>query len=273
MNDIVNISGYKFAELDNLQDYQRLFKDKCKALGLMGTVLLTPEGSNHLLAGSREATDAYRAFLETDPNFAGIVFKQSYSDRIPFRRLRVRVKKEAITTGRPEVNPGKFTGPHISAATLKQWYDEGKDMFILDTRNDYEIKFGTFDGAVDLDIQEFSAFDEAIDKLDPAIKDKPVVMFCTGGIRCEKASPIMMEKGFKEVYQLDGGILKYFEECGGEHYHGDCYVFDGRVALKTDLSVSNYGQCQKCQNPIELTEGQIPHYMKAEHCGHCAAVQ
>ena len=146
-------------------------------------------------------------------------------------------------------------------------------MFILDTRNDYEIKFGTFDGAVDLDIQEFSAFDEAIDKLDPAIKDKPVVMFCTGGIRCEKASPIMMEKGFKEVYQLDGGILKYFEECGGEHYHGDCYVFDGRVALKTDLSVSNYGQCQKCQNPIELTEGQIPHYMKAEHCGHCAAVQ
>ena len=158
------------------------------------------------------------------------------------------------------------TGQHLSAHEFKRWYDENKDMIVLDTRNDYEVALGTFKNAMDLNIETFRAFPDAVQELSDEIKDKPVVTFCTGGIRCEKASQYMINQGFKEVYQLDGGILKYFEECGGEHYDGECFVFDKRVSLDSSLSETAVTQCYAATR-MPLTVDLQKDNGECAHCG------
>ncbi|MDF2690604.1 MAG: hypothetical protein K0S29_459 [Gammaproteobacteria bacterium] len=233
---IVNISTYKFVALDNVESMQAAFKQKLLELGLKGTVVLSHEGINVMLAGSREEINAFAVFLKQDTRFADMKFKESLSDSKPYRRLFVKIKR-SLVPGADWVNPAEFTAPALAPEQLKQWFEQGRDFTLIDTRNDYEVSVGTFEKAIDFNLKEFKELPEKLQAAD-LDKNKPLVMFCTGGIRCEKASPVAVKAGFKEVYQLEGGILNYFEQCGNAHYLGDCFVFDQRNALTPQLSPS-----------------------------------
>lgn len=261
--NIVNLSGYKFISIDeaSLPIMRAAMKDKAIALALKGTILLSAEGINAFLAGSRENIDAYVAFLREYPEFEDLWFKESFTDYQPFNRMLVRLKKEIIPMGVESVHPERETAPHLSPEVFKQWYQEGKDMVVLDTRNDFEVEFGTFKDAIDLGLDKFRDFPEAIDYLPADMKEKPIVTFCTGGVRCEKAAELMLQKGFKHVYQLDGGIINYFEKCGGDYYNGECFVFDQRVAVDSDLNETKAVQCFDCRTalqPEDIKNGKCP---------------
>jgi UPF0176 protein len=231
----INLAGYKFVELDALDDLKAVLQRRCRELGLKGTVLLSFEGINVVLAGSEDAIAAFEQLLQADPRLAGIRFKRSASDFQPFARMLVKVKKEIITSGMHDIDPANGRAPVVSAQELRRWLDEGRDIVLLDTRNAFEVDAGTFNKAMDLRLRAFSEFAQAADRLDPSLKDKTIVTFCTGGIRCEKAAPVLLNKGFHKVLQLDGGILGYFEECGDRHFKGHCFVFDARIALDGNL--------------------------------------
>lgn len=252
--EFINISAYKFVHLSEAEFpiLRRQLKEKAKMLQLKGTILLSQEGINCFLCGLREKIDAYKSFLESYPMFVGMTFKESISSHQPFSRMLVRLKKEIISMGHPEIEPEKKTAPYISPETLKKWYDENKDMLVLDTRNDYEVEIGTFEAAMDLNIETFRDFPNAVALLPDDIKKKPIVTFCTGGIRCEKAAQYMLNQGFEEVYQLDGGILNYFEQCGGDHWQGECFVFDKRVAVDPQLKETSTKQCYSCRSVLTL---------------------
>ncbi|HEX7952562.1 MAG TPA: sulfurtransferase [Burkholderiales bacterium] len=231
----INLAGYKFVALDALDDLKPALVRQCRELELKGTILLSPEGINVVLAGSEPATAAFQALLHADPRLADLRFKRSVSTYQPFDRMLVKIKKEIITLREPGLDPANKRAPTIAASELKRWLDEGREVVLLDARNAFEVDAGTFDNALDLRLGSFGQFARAADALDPALKDKTVVTFCTGGIRCEKAAPVLIAKGFRNVFQLDGGILQYFEECGDAHFKGRCFVFDQRVALDGDL--------------------------------------
>ena len=215
------------------------------------------------------AIEGFTAYLEQDERFRGIPLKTSYTDYQPFNRMNVRKKNEIISVGLDHINPAAFTGPEIEPRAFKAMLDRGEHVHVLDTRNDYELRVGTFDNAIDLNIRTFRAFPEAIARLPEAMKDEPVVMFCTGGIRCEKASAIMLEAGFTNVKQLKGGILGYFEEVGGEHWDGDCFVFDQRVAVNPALEETEVVVCFACREPLSVQEQQSPDYVIGASCSYC----
>jgi UPF0176 protein len=241
----------------------------CKSLELKGTILLAREGINLFLAGSRNSIDALLEEIREQPEFADLPVKESVSDHQPFSRMLVRLKKEIISMGVEEIEPLNKTSPKISPNVLKQWLDEGRDLTLLDVRNDYEIEVGTFKNAVPVGIDHFRRFPDATKHLPGELKSKPVVMFCTGGIRCEKAGPFMEREGFDEVYQLDGGILKYFEDCGGEHYDGDCFVFDKRVAVDPELNETEFEQCYACQSILTVEQQRSEKYDPPDCCPNC----
>jgi UPF0176 protein len=237
---VVNISCYKFVSIVDRENLRADLAARCKSLGLMGTILLAPEGINVFLAGSREAIDIIVALLRGDPRFADLQPKESLSAEPPFRKMRVRLKKEIITMKHPLIRPEAGRAPSVTAVSLKQWLDRGSDdagrpVVMLDTRNDYEVAAGTFENAVDYGMGVFSEFPLLLADRRDEYSGNTVVSFCTGGIRCEKAAIHMKAIGIEHVYQLEGGILKYFEEVGGAHYRGDCFVFDEREALSADL--------------------------------------
>jgi UPF0176 protein len=193
----------------------------------------------------------------------------SKTDTQPFNRMLVRIKKEIIAFGVKGIDPARRTSPKLAPRELKRWLDEGRPVTLLDTRNDYEVKLGTFRNALPIGIEQFRDFPQAVGKLAPELKQQPIVMFCTGGIRCEKAGPFMEREGFENVFQLDGGILKYFEECGGEHYEGECFVFDGRVGVDAGLQETESCQCFNCQSPLTPEEQQHEHYVEGQSCPYC----
>ena len=268
-DSIVNIAGYRFVDLPDRDELRTPMINACKATSLRGTILLAHEGINFFLAGTQQGVDDFLAFLDSDVRFLDIPLKVSHTDYQPFNRMNVRLKKEIISIGMDEVQPAVFTGDSIAPKEFKQWLDDGKTVTILDTRNDYEIRLGTFENAIDLDITSFRAFPAAVDAMPDELKDTPVVMFCTGGIRCEKASVVMLEAGFKDVRQLEGGILGYFEEVGGSHWNGDCFVFDHRVALTPELKESEAVQCFACRQPLTVEEQQSPSYVVEVSCPYC----
>jgi UPF0176 protein len=231
----INLAGYKFISLDELDDLKALLDRRCRELELKGTILLSFEGINVVLAGSEEATTQFQTLIQADARLAELHFKRSVSAFQPFDRMLVKIKKEIITLRVPGVDPAKERAPTVAPAELKRWLDEGRDVVLLDTRNAFEVDAGTFDNAMDLRLSAFGQFAHAADGLDPSLKDKTIVTFCTGGIRCEKAAPVLIGKGFRNVFQLDGGILQYFEECGDAHFKGRCFVFDQRVTLDGNL--------------------------------------
>lgn len=269
MNSVVNIAAYKFVTLDDLETRRAALRERCRALSLKGTILLSVEGINLFVAGAREAIDSLLEELRAQTEFADLEVKESLSDRQPFNRMLVRVKKEIIAFGVDGIDPRRETSRRLSAKELKSWLDEGRPVTLLDTRNDYEFQIGTFENAVPIGLDEFRRFPEAVERLPKEMRGRPVVTFCTGGIRCEKAAPFLEKAGFADVYQLDGGILKYFEECGGEHYRGDCFVFDQRVALDPDLNESDTVQCYVCQNVLSKADSASPKYVPGKSCPRC----
>ncbi|MCE2695424.1 MAG: pseudouridine synthase, partial [Verrucomicrobiaceae bacterium] len=214
---ITNISCYQFAALSGLKELRQRLLDLCKSRGLKGTILLSTEGINMFIAGVREDVDALVDVLHGIPGLEGLKPKYSESGEQPFRRMLVRIKKEIIAFGVEGIEPAKYTSPRLEPKVLKQWLDEGRQVVLYDTRNDYEVKLGTFKGAVVAGIDSFRDFPAAVARLPAEMKQAEIVSFCTGGIRCEKAAPFMEREGFEHVWQLEGGILKYFEECGSAH--------------------------------------------------------
>ena len=235
MPSIVNIAAYRFADLDNLGDLRTELLEHCLQADLRGTVLLSPEGINVFAAGLRKGIDHLLTRLRQIPGMTDLEVKESLSQTRPFRRMRIKIKPEIIAFGVEGITPQRYTSRRLSAQELKCWLDEGRPVTLLDTRNTFEFQAGTFQNAVAIGIEDFRDFPAAVDLLPEEMKDQPIVTFCTGGIRCEKATPFLERAGFRNVYQLDGGILKYFEECGGAHYNGHCFVFDERVAVDADL--------------------------------------
>jgi UPF0176 protein len=273
---IVNIAAYKFITVEDAAELRPHYLALCNQLGLKGTILLTPEGINLFLAGTREAIDQFLASLRADTRFADIEIKESLSDEQPFKHMLVKLKREIITMKHPLIQPEKGRAPAVEPTTLKRWLDQGHDdagkpVVMLDTRNAFEVDVGTFDHTIDYRIEKFSEFPQVIAEHRDEFSGKTVVTFCTGGIRCEKAAIHMKNVGFDSVYQLDGGILKYFEEVGGAHYHGDCFVFDQRTALNPNLEPTPTVRCGGCGAPVTPAEQASPLYHAGRSCPHCAA--
>ena len=265
----MNIAGYRFVDLDDRDELQAMFRSLCLDLGLKGTVLLAPEGINFFLAGNQTSIEQFTQVLNKDGRFDEIPLKVSYTEYQPFNRMNVRKKNEIISVGLDHIRPADFTGEELEPRDFKAMLDAGEPVHVLDTRNDYELRVGTFENAIDLDIRTFRAFPEAIQRLPESMKDEPVVMFCTGGIRCEKASAIMMEAGFTNVKQLKGGVLGYFEQVGGDHWNGDCFVFDQRVAVNPSLDETEVVVCFACREPLSKEEQTSPDYVIGMSCPYC----
>jgi len=266
--NIVNISGYRFVDLPDRDKLRQPFRDITEKLRLKGTILLSPNGINFFLAGEQSAVDEYRSFLNRDKRFSNIPIHVSYTNYQPHNRMLVRLKKEIIALGMDEIRPAEQTGEYIEPLVFKEWLDENRKIIILDIRNYYELRIGTFENAIDLNINSFREFPEAIKNLEQD-KSTPVVMFCTGGIRCEKASLVMEFEGWDNVYQIKGGILGYFKETGGAHWNGDCYVFDKRVAVGKNLCETEHEMCFACRQPLTKEELCSKRYLVEEYCPHC----
>jgi UPF0176 protein len=241
---VLNISCYRFVPLDDLPTLQKKLRDKALSMGILGTILIAEEGINLFLAHQAPVLRDFMAWLSQDMRFAELSPKESWSITPPFGKLKVRIKKEIIRMNHPAIRPANGRAPSLPAKTLHRWLHQGADdtgrpVVLLDTRNAFEVDHGTFQKAVDWRLHSFGEFPEALRKHHLALQDKTVVSFCTGGIRCEKAAILMKTMGIKHVYQLEGGLLKYFEEVGGAHFDGACFVFDERVALAPNLLPRN----------------------------------
>tara|TARA_B100001142_G_scaffold224771_1_gene222914 strand:- start:4887 stop:5723 length:837 start_codon:yes stop_codon:yes gene_type:complete len=271
MNDenIVNIAGYRFIDLDDRDKLRQPFRYVCEKLNLKGTILLSKNGINFFLAGKQDSIDSYIEFLESDDRFIGIPLKISYTDYQPFRRMLVRLKKEIIALGMDEIRPLDYTGENIKPLEFKKILDNDEEVIIVDTRNEYETRVGVFENAIDLNLSTFKDFPKAIQNLPEEYKKKQIVMYCTGGIRCEKASVVMMNAGFENVKQLEGGILGYFEETDGSYWKGDCFVFDQRVAVDTDLNETEYSMCFACREPLTREQRRSLNYKLDSYCPYC----
>ncbi|RZJ13395.1 MAG: sulfurtransferase [Rubrivivax sp.] len=238
---ILNISCYLFVSLADTAALRDRLNARAEMLDLKGTVLIAEEGINLFLAGPADAVNTWVEELRADARFAALTPKQSWSDVQPFQRLKVKVKPEIIRMNRPTVRPDQAPrAPALAPATLARWLDQGHDdngreVVMLDTRNGFEVDQGAFDGAIDWRLVKFSDFPGALAAHRDELAGKTVVSYCTGGIRCEKAAMVLQEHGLT-AWQLDGGILKYFEDTGGKHYHGNCFVFDDRRGVNADLS-------------------------------------
>ena len=267
--EFLNVAGYKFEPLENLDSLIPEFQNKCDELGLKGSVYLSPNGINFSIAGTEKNIDTYIEFMEEDSRFRDIPLKKTFSGTQPFRRMKVRLKKEIISLGRDDINPRELTGDYISPRELFEMYETKEDVIVLDTRNEYETRVGLFENAVDLQLDTFRDFPSAIETLPEEYKDKQIVMYCTGGIRCEKASAVMMKAGFSDVKQLEGGVLDYFKETGGAYWNGDCFVFDERVALDKELKETEYIYCYICREPLSAEEKASPDFKINEYCPYC----
>jgi UPF0176 protein len=270
MSDIVVAALYKFVTLDDFHELREPLLDACLAAGTCGTLLLAREGINGTIAGPRASIDRVLAYLRTDPRLEDLQHKESLDDHMPFYRMKVKLKKEIVTMGVAGIDPNQRVGTYVSPGDWNALLND-PDVLLIDTRNDYEYSIGTFRGAVDphtTTFREFPAYVRA--HLDPA-RQKKVAMFCTGGIRCEKASAFMLNEGFEEVYHLQGGILKYLEEVPEEEsvWEGECFVFDNRVAVNHRLEKGSYDQCFGCRHPITEQDKLSDRYQKGVCCPRC----
>lgn len=256
---VLNLSFYRFHAFsaEEIAEIRPRLKALALANELKGTVILAPEGVNGFLAGKEsDVRQFWMDFQALHAGFAAMDAKESFSDDRPFSRLLIKVKKEIIPMGIATIKPLEATGARLDPEELKKWYDEGREFVIVDTRNQYEMELGTFENAVDPGLKTFREFpawlQEAAKK--PEYQGKPWVMFCTGGIRCEKATALGQQYGIPEVYQLEGGILRYFEKVGGAHYKGECFVFDKRVAVDPALQETSATQCYGCRAVLTKEE-------------------
>lgn len=267
---IVVAALYQFVTLSDYVQLREPLLQTMLALDVHGTLLLAEEGINGTVAGTRAGIDGLLTWLRSDPRLVNVDHKESYCDEQPFLRTKVKLKKEIVTLGVPGVDPNKKVGTYIEP---KDWNAiiSDPEVLVIDTRNDYEVAIGTFERAIDPKTETFREFPDYVKQhFDPAVHKK-VAMFCTGGIRCEKASSYMLGEGFEEVYHLKGGILKYLEEVPQEEtlWKGDCFVFDNRVTVRHDLSEGNFELCHACRQPVSSEERLSPHYVAGVSCPHC----
>lgn len=262
---------YKFAPLQDLEAVQAALKKTCRENKICGTLLLAHEGINGTVAGSRQGIDALAAHIRSIPGLSDLEYKESASAEKPFHRMKVRLKNEIVTIGLPGVDPNQTVGEYLSP---EAWNDllSDPDTLVLDTRNDYEVKIGTFRNALDPNLKTFREFPDYVEKNLHNQKHRKVAMFCTGGIRCEKASSYMKAAGFDQVYHLKGGILKYLETIPADKslWDGDCFVFDGRVAVGHGLKQGDYIMCPSCREPVGAAARQDPAYVEGVSCPACA---
>jgi UPF0176 protein len=261
VNQILNISCYKFVALPDAQDLRQPCLDNALARQLKGTILIAEEGINFFLAGSADDVHGFVDWLRSDARFADLAPKESWSDTQPFRKMLVKVKNEIIRMNHPSIRPSAGRAPAVTPETAKRWLDQGHDdegrpVVTLDTRNQFEVDAGTFQNTINWGITKFTEFPDAVQAHLSELQDKTVISFCTGGIRCEKAAIYMRNAGLPHVYQLEGGILKYFEEVGSDHYDGGCFVFDERRAVGADLSAT--GLAPDGTFPVTLPTASAP---------------
>jgi len=270
MNRYIVAALYKFAPLGDLETMREEVLRACKTHGICGTLLLAHEGINGTVAGPRESIDAILAFLRAYPALKDLEHKESYAEGEPFYRMKVRIKKEIVTIGIPEVDPNEVVGTYLNPEEWNKVISD-PETILIDTRNDYEVQVGTFKGAINPQTETFSAFPAYVQKNLDTQKHKKVAMFCTGGIRCEKASAYMKKLGFEEVYHLKGGILKYLETVPEEKslWQGECFVFDQRVTVKHGLELGTYELCSSCRHPINATDKQSPKFIEGVACPAC----
>lgn len=270
MSKIVVAALYKFVTLEDFKKLRKPLLAHCQQQQIKGTLLLAKEGINGTIAGSRAAIDSVLDYLKADARLSNLTHKESFCDENPFLRMKVKLKKEIVTLGVAGISPTKCVGKYVEP---KDWNDiiSDPEVILIDTRNDYEYEIGTFEGAIDPQTTTFRQFPAYVKQnLDPT-KHKKVAMFCTGGIRCEKSTSLLLEQGFENVYHLKGGILQYLEDVPQEKsmWRGECFVFDERVAVKHDLSVGKYDQCHACRHPITAADKQRSEYEKGVSCHKC----
>ncbi|TFI54573.1 rhodanese-related sulfurtransferase [Mastigocladus laminosus UU774] len=267
---LVVATFYKFVKLPDYAEKQQSLLSYCQAQGIKGTILLAQEGINGTIAGSRESIDSVLSFLRSDSRFADLEHKESTVEEPPFQRLKVRLKKEIVTIGLPNIDPNEKVGTYVSPQDWNKIISD-PEIVVIDTRNDYEISIGTFQKAQNPKTESFRQFPEYINKHINPSQYKKVALFCTGGIRCEKASSFMLSQGFQEVYHLKGGILKYLEEVPAEEslWEGECFVFDERVAVSHGLEPGSYEMCIGCGHPISEADKTSLHYEEGISCPHC----
>ncbi|WP_375473599.1 rhodanese-related sulfurtransferase [uncultured Nostoc sp.] len=261
---------YKFVKLPDFAEKQDPLLSYCQAQGVKGTILLALEGINGTIVGSRQAIDSVLWFLRSDPRLANLESKESYTETPPFERMKVRLKQEIVTLGLPEIDPNEQVGIYVNP---QEWNDliSNPEVTVIDTRNDYEVNIGTFQRAENPQTESFREFPDYVrHHLNPT-EHKKVALFCTGGIRCEKASSFMLAQGFAEVYHLKGGILKYLQEVPAQEslWEGECFVFDERVAVGHGLEKGSYELCLCCGRPISEENKASPKYEQGISCPYC----
>ena len=266
------LSFYKFVDLGELSEIKDSLLLLCEKNGINGTFILASEGINATVAGPPEAIDRLIAYLEGDPRFSGTRYKLSYNERSPFHRLKVKFKKELVPMGVGGIKPQRLSGQRVSP---EQWNEliSRPEVLLIDTRNDYENRVGTFRGAVNPETDHFREFPDYVEEnLDPG-KHAEIAMFCTGGIRCEKATSYLLEKGFKRVYQLEGGVLSYLEQVSREQslWEGECFVFDDRTSVGHDLERGTWSTCRNCREPVSAEERRSEGFREGISCSRCRA--
>lgn len=264
------ITFYKFVKLDDYQELRRPLQKFCEERNIKGTILLAKEGINSTVSGAPEKIEELLDYLKSDQRLTDLEYKESFDEEETFYRMKVKLKKEIVHLGLPEVDPNKKVGTYVDPQNWNKLLED-PEVIVIDTRNDYEYEIGTFKNAIDPQTAEFEEFPDYVQKnLDPK-KHKKVAMFCTGGIRCEKATSYMLDQGFEEVYHLKGGILKYLEDIPQEEslWKGDCFVFDNRVSVTHGLEIGSHELCFACRYPISEEDKTSPHYEEGLSCPRC----
>lgn len=265
------VSFYRFTPLENYRSLKGPVMSACRQRGLLGTILLAPEGMNATLAGEREALEDLLAWLGGIRGLESLQGRWSLADEPPFQRLRVRLRAEIVSLGRVDVDPSRGTGSRVSAEEWNRLIADPETL-VIDTRNRYEIEVGRFPGAVDPGTNSFREFPDFVDTALTEERERPIAMYCTGGIRCEKAAALMQDMGFREVYQLEGGILAYLEAMADSpqnRWQGECFVFDNRVAVDRRLGPGHFVQCHACRRPLSEKDTASPLYREGLSCPHC----
>lgn len=280
MSEFLTAALYKFVELPDYAELQAPLLECCQANGVKGTLLLAPEGINGTIAGLAENVNAVLAWLRLDARFKALEHKQAWAKHMPFYRMKVRLKREIVTLGVPDVHPALMAGEYVKPENWNALLAQ-PGVVLVDTRNDYEVSIGTFDGAINPATQSFSDLPDWVEqemqaggKLAETDGVKPrVAMFCTGGIRCEKSTALLRSRGFTEVYHLEGGILKYLENVPAAQstWQGECFVFDERVSVGHGLQVGKFSLCRSCRDPLSEHDRQSPLYELGVSCSHCHA--
>ncbi len=261
---------YRFVRLDDFENLRNPLLEFCEARGIRGTLLLANEGINGTIAGTTQAISEVLAYLRRDDRLADLECKFSYNEDRPFLRMKVKLKKEIVTMGRPGIDPNQCVGRYASPEQWNTLVDD-PECLVIDTRNDYEVEIGTFRGAINPNTSSFREFPEWVEKnLDPS-KHRKVAMFCTGGIRCEKSTSLLVSMGFEDVWHLQGGILNYLEKTPVEQtrWDGECFVFDSRVSVDHQLEKGSYDQCYACRFPIDDAQKASDLYVPGVSCPRC----